>query len=240
MAFAAIDLRAGRVVQLVGGDPANERISLPDPAAVARHWMDAGFRALHVVDLDAALGNGSNDEAVDAILDIAAGQVDVQVGGGVRTTERAAQLLERGATRVVVGTRAVEDRLWLEEIVELWPGRAVVAADVNATEVVVRGWTEGSGLGAGEFLESLDKLQVGAVLVTDVTREGRLTGIDAIRFHRLRKGTRHPLIASGGIADRDDLEALAVAGVAGAVLGMSLYTGTLDASATARDFGTWR
>lgn len=238
MAIAAIDLRAGRVVQLVGGDPAQERVSLPEPAGVTRRWMEAGFRALHVVDLDAALGSGDNSAAVEDVL-AAADAVTIQVGGGVRSTERVRQLIDCGADRVVVGTRAVEDREWLVEIAQQWPGRVVVAADVNAGEVVVRGWTQGSGRAAAEFLRGVDELPLAGVLVTDVTREGRMLGADADRFAELCRATRHPLIASGGIAGRDDLVTLAGAGVAGAVVGMALYTGAIDPPETAREFATW-
>jgi phosphoribosylformimino-5-aminoimidazole carboxamide ribotide isomerase len=235
IAYAAIDLKGGRVVQLVGGKPTDERVSLPDPAAVTRRWLDAGFAGLHVVDLDAALGTGSNDAAIHAILD-AAGSVPVQVGGGVRDTERAATLLDAGAARIVVGTRAVEDAAWLEELARRWPDRVVVAADVLGDEVVVRGWTAGAGVMADTFLAGLRDVPLGAVLVTDVQREGRMQGADVERFRRLVACSPHPLLASGGIAGPDDLEALETAGAAGAVLGMALYTGALDAHAVAREY----
>jgi len=234
IAYPAVDLRGGRVVQLVGGRPEDERVSLPDPVAVARRWVADGFRALHVVDLDAALGSGSNRDAIFAILE----QVDVpvQVGGGVRDDESADTLLEAGAARVIVGTRAVEDHAWLETLAARWPGRIVVAADIRDGIVVTRGWTEGTGLEATNFLERLDPLPLGGILVTDVSREGRMQGADADRFAALAAATRHPLLASGGIRDIHDLHELARRGVAGAVLGMALYTGALDPRATATEF----
>jgi len=234
IAYPAVDLRGGRVVQLVGGRPEDERVSLPDPVAVARRWVADGFRALHVVDLDAALGSGSNRDEIFAILE----QVDVpvQVGGGVRDDESADTLLKAGAARVIVGTRAVEDHAWLETLAARWPGRIVVAADIRDGIVVTRGWTEGTGLEATNFLERLDPLPLGGILVTDVSREGRMQGADADRFAALAAATRHPLLASGGIRDIDDLHELARRGVAGAVLGMALYTGALDPRATATEF----
>ena len=234
IAYPAVDLRGGRVVQLVGGRPEDERVSLPDPVAVARRWVADGFRALHVVDLDAALGSGSNRDAIFAILE----QVDVpvQVGGGVRDDESADTLLKAGAARVIVGTRAVEDHAWLETLAARWPGRIVVAADIRDGIVVTRGWTEGTGLEATNFLERLDPLPLGGILVTDVSREGRMQGADADRFAALAAATRHPLLASGGIRDIHDLHELARRGVAGAVLGMALYTGALDPRATATEF----
>jgi len=232
IAYPAIDLRAGRVVQLVGGERGTERVSLPDPAAVGRRWIDAGFRALHVVDLDAALGDGSNRAAVRAILH-ACDDVPVHVGGGIRDTDTAASLLDDGAACVVVGTRAVEDRAWLEQIAARWPGRVLVAADVRAGEVQVRGWTAGAGVAADAFLRTLDSLPLAGTLVTDVAREGRMQGIDAERFRALAAACPVPLLASGGVTTPADLDALAAAGAAGAVLGMALYTGALDAATAA-------
>ena len=235
IAYAAIDLRGGRVVQLVGGRPEAERVSLPDPAAVAGQWLACGFAALHVVDLDAALGTGENPGAIGAIIDAAAG-VPVQVGGGIRSTARADALLQAGAARVVVGTRAVEDRPWLRRLAARWPGRVVVAADVRGAEVVVRGWTAGAGVNAESLLAGLGELPLAGVLVTDVAREGRMLGADAAVFGRLAALSPHPLIASGGVAGKADLAALARTGVAGVVLGMALYTGALDAVAIARQY----
>ncbi len=260
IACPAVDLRGGRVVQLVGGRPEAERVSLPDPVAVARRWVEAGFRALHVVDLDAALGNeavpqadaatgdvpasgidmpgdagpASNRAAIAAIL--AAVDVPVQVGGGIRDDESADALLDAGAARIVVGTRAVEDPAWLEALATRRPGRVVVAADIRDGLVVTRGWTATTALEATSLLARLDALPLAGVLVTDVSREGRMAGADADRFAALAAATRHPLVASGGIRDVHDLRALARAGIAGAVLGMALYTGALDARATAREF----
>ena len=235
IAWAALDLRGGRVVQLVGGRPEAERVSLPDPAVVAGQWLDCGFAGLHVVDLDAALGEGENRAGILAIIEAAAG-VPVQVGGGVRRTAMADALLAAGAARVVVGTRAVEDRSWLERLAARWPGRVVVAADVRGDEVLVRGWTAGAGLVVDRFLPSLAGLPLAAVLVTDVAREGRMPGADAEAFRRLAALSPHPLIASGGVANAADLAALADTGVAGVVLGMALYTGALDARAVARQY----
>jgi phosphoribosylformimino-5-aminoimidazole carboxamide ribotide isomerase len=235
IAYAAIDLRGGRVVQLVGGRPEDERVSLPDPVAVALDWRDCGFVALHVVDLDAALGTGDNSTAIRDVI-AAGGGVPVQVGGGVRSVERAETLFTAGAARVVVGTRAIEDPAWLDELAGRWPGRVVVAADFRGDDVVIRGWTTGAGLAVEGLLATLSRLPLAGVLVTDVSREGSMAGIDIGRFKRLVAATPLPLVASGGIADAADLAALDQVGVAGAVIGMALYTGALDARAVARDY----
>jgi len=136
----------------------------------------------------------------------------------------------------VVGTRAVEDRPWLERLAGRWPGRLVVAADVRGKEVVAHGWTAGAGVDADRFLTSLGELPLAAVLVTDVAREGQMLGADAGTFRRLAALSPHPLIASGGVAGEQDLAELATTGVAGVVLGMALYTGALDAAAIAQRY----
>jgi phosphoribosylformimino-5-aminoimidazole carboxamide ribotide isomerase len=160
----------------------------------------------------------------------------VQVGGGVRDDEAADSLLAAGAARIVVGTRAVEDRPWLEALALRHPERIVVAADVRDGRIVTRGWRAESGLDGCAFVRSLDDLPLAAVLVTDVSREGRMEGIDAGRFRSLVESTRHPLLAAGGIAGEKDLRELEACGAAGAVLGMSLYTGAVDGAAVATEF----
>lgn len=226
--FAAVDVRDGAAVQLIGGRPEAERIRLPDPAAVARQWVDAGFHAIHVVDLDAALGTGENRAAIRAIAGAVAGRATLQVGGGIRDDESIDRTLGLGADRIIVGTRGVEDRAWLAAVTADRPGRIVLAADVKGGVVLSRGWTEATGLDTATFLEGLDGLPLGAVLITDVDREGRQAGIDADLFRRLIAATRHPVIAAGGVTSTTDLNALRDAGAAGAVLGMALYTGRID------------
>jgi phosphoribosylformimino-5-aminoimidazole carboxamide ribotide isomerase len=233
-AYAAIDLRGGRVVQLVGGRVEDERISLPDPVAVARQWETAGFAALHIVDLDAALGESTNLEHVAAI--IKAVRVPVQVGGGVRDDAHVEKLIELGAERVIVGTRAIEDGLWRTSIARRHPGRMIIAADVRAGTIVSRGWTTDTPYAIDTFLELLDDLPLGAVLVTDVSREGQMTGVDEVLFERLARVCKHPLIAAGGIRDTSDLTRLARAGAAGAVLGMALYQGAIELNAITSEF----
>jgi phosphoribosylformimino-5-aminoimidazole carboxamide ribotide isomerase len=142
-----------------------------------------------------------------------------------------------GANRVVVGTRAVDDRAWLEKLVAAYPGRVVVAADVNEGKVLKKGWTEASALRVEPFLASLAGLALAGVLITDVAREGRMEGIDVKGVRALIEASTHPVLVSGGITSLEDLSTLAEAGAAGAVLGMALYTGRLDAEAVARTYG---
>lgn len=234
IAVPAIDLRGGRVVQLVGGLPGSERISLPDPAAVASAWVEHGFALLHVVDLDAALATGDNRAAIDAVL--RAVDVPVQVGGGVRTDSAADALFAAGATRIVVGTRAVEDRRWLVQLAARYPGRVVVAADVRERIIVTHGWTASTALDAATFIAGLEDIPLAGVLVTDVGREGRMEGADVVLFEALVNACPCALMSAGGIADSSDLAALESVGVHAAILGMALYTGAIDAPTTARSY----
>lgn len=232
--YPAIDLKAGRVVQWIGGSPESERLSLPDPVAVSRRFLQAGFAALHLVDLDAALGKGSNRRELRAVIEAAG--VPVQVGGGIRDRAAIDAWLAAGASRVIIGTRAVTDPAWLRETTVALPGRLLVAADVRDGEVVTHGWTRSSGRTIEEFLATVEDFALAGLLITDVGREGSLRGIDAPMFANLANATTLPIIAAGGVGDIDDLRALDGAGIAGAVVGTALYTGAVDPGAVAEEY----
>jgi phosphoribosylformimino-5-aminoimidazole carboxamide ribotide isomerase len=219
----------------VGGRPEDERVSLPDPVAVALDWRNRGFRSLHVVDLDAALGQGDNRTLIREIA--RESRVDLQAGGGVRDREAVEELLDAGVDRVVVGTRAVDDPEWLGEIAEAHPHRVMVAADVRDGIVLRKGWTEGSGLELTRFLDRLALLPLGGILCTDVGREGRLEGIDRPGVARALNAAPHPMWISGGVTTLEEMEFLDEQGARGVVLGMALYTGTLDADTLAARYG---
>lgn len=234
IAIPAIDLRGGYCVQLVGGDYAEERIRLDDPPAVAREWVRSGFSRLHVVDLDAATGRGHNREVIREILRDA--NVPVQVGGGVRDESQIDRLLDDGATWVVVGTRAIEDEEWRNEMVHRFPDRLIIAADVRDRRVVTRGWSKTSQLNVIDFIESLSGLPLAGVLVTAVHAEGLMEGTDLPLMEDVADASEWPVLASGGVASAEDLRALEHRGVSGAVLGMALYTGVLDGRRLAEEF----
>ncbi|HUG02648.1 MAG TPA: HisA/HisF-related TIM barrel protein [Longimicrobiales bacterium] len=236
IALPALDLSGGAAVQWVGGRPNEERVRLPSPGETARAFHERGFDWLHLVDLDAALGKGDQIRDVDDIL-AHAPRGRVQVGGGIRNDDRVGALLDLGAERVVIGTRAARDAGWLTALARRRPGRVVVAADVRGERVTTEGWTADAGVDVDVFLARLQPLPIGGVLVTDVQREGRMGGADIERFRRLAAGCRHPLLAAGGIRDLDDLRRLRDAGAAGAVVGMAIYTGAIDPDALAREFG---
>ncbi|MGH7653247.1 MAG: HisA/HisF-related TIM barrel protein [Gemmatimonadaceae bacterium] len=234
LAIPAIDLREGCVVQLVGGDFEKEKIRIGDPRDVARRWTGYGFQRLHVVDLDAATGRGTNRPLVRDLLADAA--TPMQVGGGVRTTEAIEHLISDGAAYVVVGTRGVDDPDWLREITDANPGTIILAADVRDRRVVTHGWTRELPRNILDLLDELSGVALGGLLVTAVHREGQMAGTDLPLMEDVAEASEWPVFASGGIATMHDLRALEDRGLAGAVLGMALYTGTLDPRTVAEEF----
>jgi len=228
----AVDLREGACVQLVGGDYAVEAVRLADPLAVAERWRLAGFRELHVVDLDAATGRGANTAVVDELVRLQG--LVVQVGGGVRQAGSVQSLLDAGAARVVVGTRALLEPDWLAALAGRFPDRIVLAADVQGRQLTTHGWTQVLPLELDDALAAWDALPLAGLLVTSVQLEGRMQGPDVAMLEQVRSGTRHALYASGGIGSRVDLERLEGIGMDAVIVGMALYTGAIEAGAAAR------
>ncbi|EMA14716.1 1-(5-phosphoribosyl)-5-[(5-phosphoribosylamino)methylideneamino]imidazole-4-carboxamide isomerase [Haloarcula marismortui] len=228
----AVDMQDGQVVQLVGGERGTEK-TYGDPVEAAQRWVDAGARTLHLVDLDGAFeGERQNAAAIDAVLDAVGADVDVQLGGGIRTAEDAVSLLDRGLDRVILGTAAVETPEIVGEISDEHPGSVLVSLDAKDGEVVVSGWTEGTGLDPADAAGRYADLGAGGILFTDVDVEGQLDGVRTDPVRRLVDSVDIPVIASGGVATIDDVLALRSAGAAAVVVGSALYEGqfTLDAA----------
>ncbi|MBO0746847.1 MAG: 1-(5-phosphoribosyl)-5-[(5-phosphoribosylamino)methylideneamino]imidazole-4-carboxamide isomerase [Acidimicrobiaceae bacterium] len=230
--FPAIDLRGGRCVRLVQGDFSRETVYGDDPVAVARHFARQGAPWIHVVDLDAArTGDPVNRPVVTEIA--ASVTIPVQTGGGVRSAADAAALLGSGVTRVVVGTAAVERPELVGEIAERWPGRVAVGLDHRDGEVRLRGWVAGGGRRVAELIPDAVAAGAVAVIVTDISRDGRLAGPDVTGLAALLELTGAPLVASGGVSSLDDLRLLAAVraggqGLAGAIVGKALYEGAFS------------
>ena len=234
IAIPAVDIREGACVQLVGGSYAAERVRIPDPGGVARAWTEAGFTRLHVVDLVAATGRGSNERVVRDLLSLS--DVGIQVGGGVRSDEAIERLLSDGADFVVLGTRAIEDPDWLHEMATQFPGELIVAADVRERRVVTHGWQKQHHRDVLDVIDELNESPLAGVLVTAVHMEGQMKGTDLFLMEDVAERSEAPVLASGGIATMNDLRSLADRGIAGAVVGMALYTGALDARDVASEF----
>lgn len=194
------------------------------PVEVAWKWVEEGAEWLHVVDLDAALGLGSNFNLIAEIL--ANVPVPVQVGGGIRDMERASELLGLGAERVILGTAAVRKPELVRELVEKVGGRRVmVALDARGGRVVVKGWTEDGGVTPLELAKRFEGMGVGSLLYTEVEVEGRMAGIRVDRARRLISFLKIPLFLSGGVGSLEDVRLAKEAGAAGLVVGMALYEG---------------
>src|SRR5438105_15813450 len=233
----AIDLRDGACVQLVGGSYAEERVRIANPVAVAGQWTRLGFSRIHLVDLDAATGRGSNRDIVQEILEVTPALI--QCGGGVRDIDIIDELLTAGASEVVLGTRAVEDRPWLEDAVARYPNRIIVAADTAARRLLSRGWSQTSSRDVIDFIDELITLPLAAVLVTAVDREGRMEGPDVKLVEEITARSTIPVQASGGVRDISDIRALSDAGASAAVVGMALYTGALNPQTIIEEMSAW-
>ena len=221
----AIDLREGRVVRLTQGDPARATEYEEDPVRVARRFEREGAPLLHVVDLDAALGDGSNRKAVEAVC--SAIHIPVQVGGGLRTMEVVEDALAAGASRVVLGSAAVWSPGFVRQAVERCGHRVVVAVDIRGDRAMARGWKE-EGPPVEELVPQLDEAGAPRYLVTSIHVDGTMEGPDIELYRRLGRLTDRPLIASGGVGSTDDLRTLTEAGVEAVVVGRALYEGRMS------------
>ena len=222
------------MVQLVGGEYDREQVRLTDPLRIARHWALTGFTRLHIVDLDAATGRGSNRETVTQLL--WDGTAAFQVGGGVRTEDDIRTLLDTGAACVVLGTRALEDPDWLERMTLANPGQCMLAADVRERKVTTRGWARTLTRDVFSVVDDVSSLPLAGLLVTAVHREGLMQGTDLPLMEDVVDASPFPVFASGGIGSLADLRALEDRGVAAAVIGMALYTGAIDPRVLAEEF----
>jgi phosphoribosylformimino-5-aminoimidazole carboxamide ribotide isomerase len=219
----AVDVQDGEVVQLVQGERGTER-RYGDPVEAADRWVSAGARTLHLVDLDGAFeGAQANQDAIRRILD--ATSVDVQVGGGIRSVSDAVTLLEAGVDRVILGTAALENPEIVGEISAEYPGSVMVSLDAKGGEVVVEGWTEGTGIDPVDAASRYADLGAASILFTDVDVEGQQTGVRTEPVRDLTESVDIPVVASGGVAEVEDVVALRDAGAAAVVVGTALYEG---------------
>lgn len=230
----AVDVKGGKCVQLVGGRPGTEKVTIDDVVGVARRWQGDGAEMIHIIDLDSALGTGNNETLIEMIVgDLS---VPVQVGGGVRTEEKVQRLFEIGCERVIVGTRAIQDRPFAERLADEYGDGIVVALDAVSDQVLIKGWQEGSGREVFSVAKDLETLPIWGFLYTDVEVEGRLQGIAPGPIKSLINMTTKPVIVSGGITTMADLELLRTIGAHSVVVGMAIYTGRMDYSMAAREF----
>ncbi|MDB5433691.1 MAG: hisA [Caulobacter sp.] len=232
--YPAIDLKDGRCVRLLQGDMDKATIFDVEPKDQALTFQKDGFSWLHVVDLNGAVeGRSINIAAVEEILRSVS--IPVQLGGGVRTMAALEQWIEAGVSRVILGTVAVRDPALVKAAAKEWPEQIAVGVDVRGGRVAVQGWTEESDLDAIQVAKRFEDAGVGALIVTDIERDGALTGANVEVFGGVADGVSIPVIAAGGLATLADIVALSKRkGISGAVLGRSLYTGSIIAAEALR------
>jgi phosphoribosylformimino-5-aminoimidazole carboxamide ribotide isomerase len=221
----ALDLLGGRCVRLLKGDFARETV-YGDPLEIARAYREAGARRLHVVDLDAARGEGSNRDLVARLVSQA--RVSVQVAGGVRTSEDVAAWLDAGAAAAVMGTTAVREPARLRAAAEAHPGRVLAALDVRAGQPAVSGWTDVETLALADLLAAWEAAPLDGVILTSVDRDGTLAGPDLAALAEVLAATRHRVVYSGGIGSLEDVAAVAAAGASALILGKALLEGRFE------------
>jgi len=223
----AVDVAGGQAVRLVQGRAGSETL-YGDPLAAALAWQQSGATWVHLVDLDAAFGRGSNREQLSAV--VGALDVRVELSGGIRDDESLAAALATGCERVNLGTAALEDPEWCRRVIADHGDRIAVGLDVRGTTLAARGWTQSGG----DLWEVLDRLEADGCrryVVTDVTKDGTLRGPNLELLRSVCARTRRPVVASGGISSLDDVRALAgmvAVGVEGAIIGKALYAGTFS------------
>jgi phosphoribosylformimino-5-aminoimidazole carboxamide ribotide isomerase len=223
----AIDIRGGQCVRLRQGDFARETVFGSDPAAMARQWVDLGATFLHLVDLDGAKeARPVNADSIQRIVQTAG--VPCQLGGGLRTEDHIVQALAWGVHRVVVGTKAVTDPAWLERISRRFPQQVVLGLDAKHGKVATEGWLEFSDQSAVDLARQCADWPLAALVYTDISRDGMLTGPNLAPLAELSKTVDLPIIASGGVSTLDDIRRLAELGLAGCIIGRALYEGRLS------------
>ena len=222
----AVDIKGGKCVQLVQGEPGTEQIVIEDPLKVAAKWVGMGASILHIIDLDGAFGDKRNIEIIRKIITEL--NVPVQVGGGIRTKEDAENLLKIGADRIILGTMAIENPEIVSELSQNYgKDRIIIALDSKDSKVVVKGWTEKTSKSAPEYGKIFEEHGAGGILFTNVDYEGLLRGFDTEPVIELLNSINIPVIYAGGVTSIDDIKKLSKTSVSGVVLGSALYKGTI-------------
>jgi phosphoribosylformimino-5-aminoimidazole carboxamide ribotide isomerase len=235
----AIDLKDGRCVRLRQGDMQDATIFSEDPGAMASHWVDQGARRLHLVDLNGAVaGRPKNEGAVREIIAAVGDRIPIQLGGGVRDLDTIERYLDGGLEWIIIGTAAVKNPGFLHDACGAFPGQIIVGLDARDGKVATDGWSKLTGHDVIDLARKYEDIGVEAIIYTDIGRDGMMQGVNVEATVRLAQSVRIPVIASGGVTNLADVEALCAVeseGVSGAILGRALYEGALSlAEAQAR------
>jgi phosphoribosylformimino-5-aminoimidazole carboxamide ribotide isomerase len=228
----AIDLKDGQCVRLRQGDLNDATIFSQDPQAMARKWVDQGARRLHLVDLNGAIaGKPKNEAAIQAILKEVGDEIPVQIGGGVRDLDTIERYLDLGIQYVIIGTAAVKNPGFLQDACTAFSGHVIVGLDAKDGKVATDGWSKLTKHDVIDLGRKFEDYGVESIIYTDIGRDGMLTGVNIEATVRLSQAVKIPVIASGGVTNLKDIEALCAVedeGVEGVILGRSIYEGTLD------------
>jgi len=231
----AIDLQDGRCVRLRQGDLTDATIFSDSPATMAEQWLDQGARRLHLVDLNGAVaGKPRNEAAIREIVDTVADDIPVQIGGGIRDLDTIERYLDNGISYVIIGTAAVKNPGFLRDACSAFPGNIIVGLDARDGKVATDGWSKLTRHSVQDLARKFEDYGVEAIIYTDIGRDGMLTGVNIDATVQLAQSVNIPIIASGGVTDMRDIEALCAVeheGIEGAILGRSIYEGTLDFAA---------
>lgn len=227
----AIDLKDGKCVRLRQGRMEDDTVFDDDPVAVAERWLEQGARRIHLVDLDGAFaGAPRNADVVNRICKVC-GEIPVQIGGGIRTTETARAYLDAGIQWVIVGTLAVKQPEFIDNLCSVFPGHVIVGLDANDGLVATEGWAESSSITAISLAQRFQHAGVSAIVYTDISRDGMMQGVNVPGTTKLAEAVRIPVIASGGVATLADIDTLLIHqnhGITGVIVGRALYEGAID------------
>lgn len=228
----AIDLKDGQCVRLVQGDMARSTTFSEDPAEMARSWVDKGARRLHLVDLNGAFaGHPRNEAAIRKILRDVGGEVDVQLGGGIRDLDTIERYLDAGLRYVIIGTAAVKNPGFLQDACTAFGGHIIVGLDARDGKVATDGWSKLTRHDVIDLGRKFEDYGVESIIYTDIGRDGMLSGINVEATVRLAQALKIPVIASGGLGGMSDIEALCAVeseGIEGVICGRAIYSGALD------------
>lgn len=223
----AIDLIDGKAVRLQKGDYNKVTVYSDSPEKVAQYFYNCGARYLHVVDLDGAKsGKADNYETIKRIL--AASDLSVEVGGGIRSMDVVEQYVKAGVDRIILGTAALTAPEFLEKAVSEYGDKITVGVDIKDGMVAIKGWTEVSSITCEDFCKKLEKMSVSSVICTDISKDGMMSGTNLELYRQLNKEFSINFIASGGVSTLDDVRALKEMGIYGAILGKAIYTGAIS------------